>query len=100
AFTTDDYTCYTLVGPKDGLADIITLEADRFANLRYALQGFQTESKAVLGEYAKSASNPSDKIFETLRAEAFAAHTYKHTTIGFLEDIKAIPDEEDDSTRL
>ncbi|HYN21664.1 MAG TPA: pitrilysin family protein, partial [Thermoanaerobaculia bacterium] len=41
--------------------------------------------------YNKSASNPFQPLHEKLRDLAFGTHTYKHTTIGFLEDIKAMP---------
>src|SRR6185295_18213961 len=45
----------------------------------------------VLGEYNKGASNPLQKMFEALYDNAFTRHTYKHTTIGFLKDIEAMP---------
>ena len=45
----------------------------------------------MLGEYNKNVSNPFLPMFEKLRDLAFQKHTYKHTTIGFLDDIKAMP---------
>jgi zinc protease len=91
AFTTDDFTCYTIVAPKAALADIIDIESDRFMNLDYPEDDFKTESKAVLGEYNKNYSNPVEKMWETLSETAFAKHTYAHTTMGYLADIKAMP---------
>ncbi|HET7510405.1 MAG TPA: pitrilysin family protein, partial [Solirubrobacterales bacterium] len=52
---------------------------------------FRTEALAVLGEYNKSASSPFLPMYEKLRDLAFERHTYKHTTIGFLADVKAMP---------
>jgi zinc protease len=46
----------------------------------------------VLGEYNKSAANPSQKMWEALSELAFKRHTYGHTTIGYLADIQTMPD--------
>jgi zinc protease len=91
AFTTDDSTIYLVNGPSTGLETLIDLEADRFAHLEYAEGAFQTEAQSVLGEYQKNVSNPSLKIEETTLATVFTKHTYRHTTIGFLEDITEMP---------
>ena len=91
AFTGDDATVYLSNGPSSGLETLIDLEADRFKNLDYAEPAFQTEAKAVLGEYQKNASNPSLKIEETTLGTAFTVHPYRHTTLGFFEDIVAMP---------
>lgn len=91
AFTTDDVTVYTVSGPSAGLDTLIDVEADRFRNLEYAEPAFQTEAQAVLGEYQKNASNPGLKIEETTLATAFTKHTYRHTTLGFYEDIVEMP---------
>lgn len=91
AYTTDDYTCYHLNFTKDNLEKIIDLESDRFQNLSYSEQDFQTEAGAVYGEYRKGKANPFFWIWEALCNTAFERHTYKHTTIGFEKDIKAMP---------
>jgi zinc protease len=70
---------------------MMEIEADRFMNLDYPLEDFQKEAGAVLGEYNKSASSPYQTLFEKLRDAAYTRHTYKHTTIGFLRDIEAMP---------
>ena len=91
AFTTDDYTCYFLVGPAAELATMMDIESDRFKHLKYGEEAFKTEALAVLGEYNKSASSPFLPLEEKLRDLAFNRHTYKHTTIGFLADVQAMP---------
>jgi zinc protease len=45
----------------------------------------------VLGEYNKNFSSPTRKLEEVLRNEAFQKHTYKHTTMGFVEDVEKMP---------
>jgi zinc protease len=91
AYTSDDRTVYHITGPARELERLVELEADRFMNLEYTESEFKTEAGAVLGEYNKSASNPFLGMTEKLRDLAFTSHTYKHTTIGFLADIKAMP---------
>lgn len=91
AFTTDDITVYQVYGPTAGLQQLIALEADRFQNLTYSEPSFQTEALAVLGEYHKNAASPNLKLEESLVKTAFTRHTYQHTTLGFYEDIQAMP---------
>jgi zinc protease len=91
AFTSDDYTCYHIVGPASKLEVMFDIESDRFQNLTYGLKDFQKEAGAILGEYRKSHSNPFLTLFEKLQDAAYTAHTYKHTVIGFLKDIQDMP---------
>ncbi|HVT60021.1 MAG TPA: pitrilysin family protein [Thermoanaerobaculia bacterium] len=91
AFTTDDFTLYHIVGPARELETMMDMESDRFKNLKYGEEGFRTEALAVLGEYNKDASSPFLPLEEKLRDLAFTKHTYKHTTIGFIADVKAMP---------
>src|SRR5256885_10148059 len=64
AFTTDDWTCYHNTAPANALETIMDLESDRFQNLKYSLDDFQKEAKAVLGEYNKNASSPLQGLVE------------------------------------
>jgi len=91
AYTTDDYTNYHITFTKEDLEKVIEIEADRFQNLSYSEDVFQTEALAVKGEYLKNFSNPISKMFERLSDLMYTKHTYKHTTMGFIEDIEAMP---------
>jgi zinc protease len=93
AFTTDDWTCYHLTVPASALAKVIEIESDRFRNLKYDEPSFQKEARAVLGEYNKGASSPFLLLNEAMQDVAYTKHTYKHTTIGFLADIKDMPNQ-------
>ncbi len=95
AYTTDDYTNYYTTFTKDDLEKVIEIEADRFQNLKYSEEAFRTEALAVKGEYLKNFSNPTSKAYERMRALAFKVHSYSHTTMGFIEDIEAMPDQLD-----
>lgn len=91
AFTTNDYTCYTITGPASALPTFVELEADRFQRLSYSEQVFRTEAGAVRGEYQVWSSNPEQPMWEALSELAFTRHTYGHTTIGYLRDIELMP---------
>ncbi len=91
AYTSDDLTAYHTTFSKEDFETILGMEADRFRNLAYSQDVFKTETMAVLGEYNKNSSAPTSKLHEVLRDTAFDAHTYKHTTMGFLKDIEDMP---------
>lgn len=91
AYTTDDYTCYHLNFAATDLEKIIEMESDRFIDLKYNEQDFKTETGAVYGEYLKGKISPWFVLYEKLYDTAFDKHTYKHTTIGFEADVKAMP---------
>jgi zinc protease len=95
AYTTDDYTNYHITFAKEDLETMLKIEADRFQNLSYPEAAFKTEARAVLGEYNKNSANPMNKLLEVQREHAFTAHTYKHTTMGFIRDIEDMPNQFD-----
>ncbi|UCC81914.1 MAG: insulinase family protein [Gemmatimonadota bacterium] len=92
AFTGNDQTVYYLVASNDYLEQIMDLESDRFMNLDYSEPDFRTEAGAVLGEYQQSATTPFGFLFERLRETAYDRHTYRHTTIGYEADVRAMPE--------
>ncbi len=98
AFTTDDFTNFYLTFTKPDLEKLIEVEADRFQNLKYTESDFRTEALAIKGEYLKNFSNPTNQAFERTRALAFNVHPYSHTTMGFIEDIEAMPEQFDYAT--
>ena len=95
AYTTDDRTVYHETFAKEDLDEILGLEADRFKNLKFSVEQFKTEAGAVLGEYNKNSASPLFKMHEVIRETAFNKHTYSHTTMGYLADIKDYPNQYD-----
>jgi zinc protease len=92
AFTSSDMTVYHLVASNEYLETIMDMESDRFQNLRYSEADFRTEAGAILGEYQQGALTPARWLNEKVRETAFLEHTYRHTTIGFEADIRAMPE--------
>jgi zinc protease len=91
AWTWNDQTVYFFIAPTSSLPEVIAMEAERFQNLYYEEPEFKTESGAVFGEYNKNFSDPLNQMEEDLMNLAFVRSTYKHTTMGFVRDIKAMP---------
>jgi zinc protease len=92
AFTSNDMTVYYLVAASDYLEQIVDLESDRFMNLKYPEQAFRTEAGAVLGEYQNSAYSAFSVLDRAIRETAFTQHTYRHQTIGYEADVRAMPE--------
>jgi zinc protease len=99
AFTSYDLTFFhpttftsNLIGPveRPGGAHpgLIELEAARFQNLTISRKSFQVEAGAVLGEYRRIFSDPSEKMIEALSEKAFPTHPYGHTVIGYADDVE------------
>ena len=93
AYTSDDHTAYHETFAKEDLDAVMKLEADRFQRLKFTEEKFKTEAGAVLGEYNKNSASPTFKMYEVLRETAFKNHTYSHTTMGYVEDIKDYPNQ-------
>ncbi len=91
AYTGYDRTVYHILASSRSLPRIVEIEADRFQNLSYSEEQFRKEAGAVLGEYNKSAADPMTGLFEKLQETAYDVHPYRHTVIGFLDDIRAMP---------
>ncbi len=95
ANTSLDRTLYHMTGSADKLDVMFDLEADRFQNLNYSVNGFKTEAGAVKGEYTKNSASPYAQLNEKISETAFKNHTYGHTTMGYFKDIVDMPNQYD-----
>jgi zinc protease len=91
AWTSQDETCYHLLGPAQDLEDLLEIEADRFANLTLTEEGVRREAGAVYGEFRNSEADPYNALWLSLWSTAFKVHPYKHDTLGIEADIRAMP---------
>jgi len=91
AGTGDDRTHYYATFAREDLDTILALYADVFQNLAYSESDFKTEARAILGEYNKNSADPLEKLFEVQRDRYYQAHTYKHTTMGFISTSRTCP---------
>lgn len=93
ANTSMDRTVYHMTGNAEELEKMFDLESDRFKNLNYSEHDFKVEAGAVKGEYTKNYASPYQQLYEKLLNTAFEKHTYKHTTMGFFDDIVDMPNQ-------
>ena len=93
AGTNDDFTRYYATFAKEDTRDRAGTLRRHVPAPVVAESDFKTEARAILGEYNKNSANPLEKLFEVQRDHAFTTHTYKHTTMGFIKDIEAMPNE-------
>ncbi len=91
ANTSLDRTIYHMTGSVEYLEKMFEVESDRFMNLKYPEHEFKVEAGAVKGEYTKNFANPYQRLYQELLYTSFDVHTYKHTTMGFFEDIVEMP---------
>ena len=96
----DDLTAYHTTFSKEDLPRILSMEADRFQHLAYDQPPSRPKPSPCSANTTRTAPTRSQKLRETLRATAFKIHTYKHTTMGFLKDVEAMPDEYDYSRQF
>lgn len=89
AFTGRDYTGYFQQIPPTHLEEMMTLEADRMANLTLTEEDFLPEKEVVKEERRlRTDDNPRSLVFEQLMATAFQAHPYRRPVIGWMTDIE------------
>ena len=93
ANTSLDRTVYHMTGSAEKLETMFEIESDRFRRLKYSVQGFKTEAGAVKGEYTKNFASPYMQLYEATNNTAFEEHTYKHTTMGFFDDVVDMPNQ-------
>jgi zinc protease len=101
AFTSRDYTGYFQQIPASRLEDVMKLEADRFANNRWADDEFKRELEVVKEERRQRTDDvPRAQLHEQLGATAFQASPYRRPVIGWMSDLDSMtPDDARDFFR-
>ncbi len=91
AFTSLDYTGYFQQIPAQRLEDVMKLEADRFANNRWADAEFTKEIEVVKEERRmRTEDNPRSLLYETLLATAYTASPYRRPIVGWMSDLESM----------
>ena len=95
AFTSQDYTGYFQQIPAQRLADVMQLEADRFANNQWADEEFVKELEVVKEERRmRTEDAPRALLYEQMSAVQFTASPYRRPIVGWMEDLDAMkPDD-------
>jgi zinc protease len=89
AFTARDFTGYFQQIEKSKLADVMRLEADRMANLKFSDEEFKKEIQVVMEERRlRTEDSPTGLMRELLMATAFISSPYRHPIIGWMNDLE------------
>ncbi|MCB1933427.1 MAG: insulinase family protein [Candidatus Accumulibacter sp.] len=95
AFTSRDYTAYFQQVPKQKLAEMMQLEADRMRHLTLDPREFAQEVRVVMEERRlRTEDQPRSLLFEQLTATAFQAHPYRVPVIGWMNDLENLAPED------
>jgi len=88
AYTSVEQTVYINNVPSNAIDPFLTIEAERFRQLKLRL--FHTELEAVYEEKNRGLDNDGRKMWEALYAGLFPNHPYgTQTTIGTVEHLKS-----------
>lgn len=88
AYTSQDVTVYQAWFPRDALALVLELEADRFANLALVPEVVENERQVVYSERRLRVDDSNAaSLEEQVQALAFLAHPYRIPVIGWPSDI-------------
>ena len=91
AFTSKDYTAYFQQIPKQKLAQMMQLEADRMRHLTLDPNEFEQEIKVVMEERRlRTEDQPQALLFEQMSAVALQAHPYRVPVIGWMNDLESM----------
>ena len=91
AFTSEDVTVYFENIVSDKLELVISLEAERFANLALSDSMLASEREVVKEERRYRVDNSNfGLVYEELLAKAYDVHPYQWMVVGSMEDISAV----------
>jgi zinc protease len=90
AYTAEDMTGYLDSVPAGELDLVLTLEADRCANLIIQPEILETERKVIVEEYHTYMNNPVARAFLQFREQFFGDYPYALSPLGRIEDFEYI----------
>ncbi len=91
AFTGTDNTGYYQQIPANRLAQVMKLEADRFAHNQWPDDEFWKEIEVVKEERRmRTEDSPRARLYEALNAAVFEASPYHRPVVGWMSDLDAM----------
>ena len=89
-YTWIDQTTYLETAGRDALDELLFLEAERMANGLYEPEECESERTVIISELQGGENDPDQLLDQEVTATAFRAHPYRHPTIGWLPDLRAM----------
>jgi zinc protease len=93
-YTWIDETAYVETAGRAALDQMLFIEAERMANGLYDPAECESERTVVISELQGGENDPEQILDIEVTATAFRAHSYRHPTIGWLEDLRRITRED------
>jgi zinc protease len=91
AFTSWDYTAYFQTVPKEKLADVMRMEAERMNDLTPKLSDVYAEKQVVMEERRQNVeSDPGAILGERMRQALFPNHPYGRPIIGWMPEMQGL----------
>jgi len=91
AFTSTDYTAYFETVPAKEVKKVLTMEAERFANLKLRAEDFASEINVIMEERRmRTEDDPNSRMYEELSAASLRLHPYRNPVIGWMQDLEAL----------
>jgi zinc protease len=89
-YTWIDQTTYLETAGKDALDTLLFIEAERMAQGLYEPEECDSERTVIISELQGGENDPDQLLDTEVTATAFRQHPYRHPTIGWLEDLRAM----------
>ena len=89
-YTWVDQTTYLQTAAREGLDQMLFIEAERMANCLYEPEDCESERSVIIAELKGGENDPEQLLDVEVVSTAFKAHPYRHPTIGWLEDLQSM----------
>ncbi len=89
AFTSYDYTCYHVTGPRDILDTALDVLSDAIFHSVFDPQELEREKKVVLEEMRMREDRPAVALAEAIMAKAYLRFPYRRPIIGYPDTVKS-----------
>src|SRR5262245_11457911 len=89
-YTWIDQTTYVETATREALDRMLFLEAERMARGVYDAGECESERTVIISELQGGENDPDQLLDQEVTATAFRAHPYRHPTIGWIDDLRAM----------
>ena len=93
-YTWIDQTTYVETATKDALDQMLFMEAERMDRCLYDAEACESERTVIISELQGGENDPDQLLDIEVTATAFKAHAYRHPTIGWIGDLRAMSRDE------
>ena len=89
-YTWIDQTTYLETAGRDALDQMLFIEAERMSEGLYEPDECEAERTVIISELQGGENDPEQVLDTEVTATAFRAHSYRHPTIGWLDDLRSM----------